>query len=94
MKSPCPKNFPRKKKLRKERGPIPYSVSLELAFLPENLDEREYEMEVRRVIRDQMSEILQERINKQVNKQEWTDGFMEEYDDFVSDLIEEEVARN
>lgn len=79
--------YPRKKRQQREYGPIPFCVSLELTFLPDGLDEGSYEEEVRKVVRKNMPEILQERQTKH-------GCWFEEYDDFVSRILEEEMSRN
>ena len=78
--------YPRRKKRKREYGPIPYVLSLELTFLPDGLEQHTYEQEVRRVIRENMFEILQERNRGS--------SWFEEYDDRISEILEEEIARN
>jgi hypothetical protein len=90
-------SFPKRKKRKKERGPIPYVVSLELAFLPEGMEEDQYEDEVRRMVKDKIPQILRERKVKTAwtpNSAEDEDFLFEEYDERVSDIIEQEILRN
>jgi hypothetical protein len=75
-------------KRKKEYGPIPFVISFELAFIEEGLTEEQYIEEVRRVVREKLPDVLQ---NKEDQEEA---GLWEEYDDRISKIIEEELARN
>jgi hypothetical protein len=73
---------------RRKHRPIPFVISFELAFLDEDLSLEEYESEVRRVVREKLPEL------DLVQNTSGTCGLWEEYDDFVSEIISEELQRN
>src|SRR5579885_2473920 len=82
-------SYPKRLKLQRERGPIPYVVSMELAFLPEDLREGQYEEEVRRIVREKMPEILEERrirLAWERQPKDEVDYLFEEYDEQVSEI--------
>lgn len=69
----------------KRRKPVPWVVTFKMAFLPDDLSDREWEVEVRKIIRTAMPTL-----RKQLN----TPAFIELYDERVSALIEDELAVN
>jgi hypothetical protein len=73
---------------RRKYRPIPFVISFELAFLDEDLSLEEYEREVRRVVREKLPEL------DVVQNTSGTCGLWEEYDEFVSKVLEEELSRN
>ena len=78
-----------RKKKREERGPIPATISFQMIFIKEGLTEEKYLEEVRKIVRKWIAESL--------HKEEDEDDsgvFWEEYNEQVSDIIEEELARN
>lgn len=69
----------------KHLRPIPFKLMLRITFLPEDLSDHDYEQEVRKLVRTQLPS-LQEDMD--------SPSFMEVYDERVSTIIEEELARN
>lgn len=78
------------KKSRKKRNfpPIPFRISFELAFIEEGLTEEEYTQEVRKIVRQHLPDSFQDAQDRQEA------GFWEEYDDRISEIIEQELSRN
>lgn len=76
------------RRLKKQRTPIPFIISFELVFLDEDLTEEQYEQEVRRIVREKLPSLQQDQADREEA------GLWEEYDDRISEIIEEELARN
>ena len=70
---------------RSDVKPIPWAISFEMAFLPDTLTAREFDCEVRTIVRRLLPHLYQDMGRK---------ALWEEYDERVNRIIEEELARN
>ena len=68
---------------RRRSHAIPFVISFELAFIDEGLTEEQYEQAVRSIVRQNLHHLPDEE-----------EGVWEEYDERVSEIIAEELARN
>lgn len=75
----------RKSKPVKRLKPIPFKLVLHLTFLPEDLSDHAYEQEVRKLVREKLPTLEEERD---------APAFFQVYDDRISAIIEDELARN
>ena len=73
----------------KREVPIPHILSVHLAFIDPNLEMAEFEREVRRIIREKLEGVLPAWILPDDDVE-----IMEEYDDWLRDVIREELLRN
>lgn len=76
------RGFPKRKR-RKHQNPIPFAISFELTFIPDDLTDWEYEDQVRKIVREKLPQATLK-----------SSSLWEEYDPFVTSIIEEELSRN
>ena len=71
---------------KKGERPLPFRLSISMAFIPDNLDEAAYREEVRRIVRAELPSPSLSAMNDV--------HLFEEYDDCVDAIIKEELTRN
>lgn len=67
---------------RRRRKPVPFAISCAAAFIPEDLSQKEWEHELRKIIRSR-------------SREQWgARGIIEIYDERITSIISEELQRN